>query len=98
MIYGLCRMIYLLRKYIISVPFIREAYIIRVSGSHRASDIIRDQTERISLKKKPDAKASGFFFMVREGGVEGMESTPKLRGLPWRFGFGGQQSPSVHRR
>ena len=64
-------MIYLLRKYeIISVPFMREAYIIRVSGFHRASDIIRDQRERISLKKKPDAKASGFFFMVREGGVE----------------------------
>ena len=59
MIYGSRRMIYLLRKYdIISVPFIREAY------------IIRDQRERISLKKKPDDKASGFFFMVREGGVE----------------------------
>ena len=36
-------MIYLLRKHdMISVPFIREAYIIRISGSHRVSDIIRD--------------------------------------------------------
>ena len=52
MIYGLRRMIYLLRKHdMISVPFIREAYIIRTSGSHRVSDIIRDQRERISLKK-----------------------------------------------
>ena len=46
------RMIYLLRKHdIISVPIIREAYIIRVSGYHRVSDIIRFRRERISLKK-----------------------------------------------
>ena len=56
MIYGLRRMIYLLRKHdIISVPSIRKAYIIRISGYHSASYIIRDQRERISLKKKPDA-------------------------------------------
>ena len=48
----LCRMIYLLRKHdIISVPIIREAYIIRNSGYHRVSDIIRFRRERISLKK-----------------------------------------------
>ena len=71
MIYGLRRMIYLLRKYdIISVPFIREAYIIRASGYHRASDIIRDQRERISLKKEGLPNGSPSFFMVREGGVE----------------------------
>ena len=55
-------MIYLLRKHdMISVPFIREAYIIRISGSHRVSDIIRDQRERISLKKRL-AFASRFFM------------------------------------
>ena len=36
MIYGLRRMIYLRCKHdIISVPIIREAYIIRISGFHR---------------------------------------------------------------
>ena len=59
MIYGSRRMIYLHCKHdIISVP----SYAKRISSA--------DQRERISLKKKPDAKASGFFFMVREGGVE----------------------------
>ena len=38
------------------------------------------------------------FCMVREGGVEGIESTPKLPGLPWSFGSGGRCSPSVRRR
>ena len=66
MIYGLRRMIYLLRKHdIISVPIIREAYIIRVSGFHRVSDIIRDQRERISLKKAL-AFASAFFLAQKE--------------------------------
>ena len=47
-----CHMIYLLRKHdMISVPFLREAYIIRISGSHSGSYIIRDHRERISLKK-----------------------------------------------
>ena len=65
MIYGLRRMIYLLRKHdIISVPIIREAYIIRVSGFHRVSDLIRDQRERISLKKAL-AFASAFFWWGR---------------------------------
>ena len=42
MIYGSCRMIYLLRKHdIISVPSYASAYIIRASGYHRASDITR---------------------------------------------------------
>ena len=69
MIYGLRRMIYLLRKHdIISVPIIREAYIIRVSGFHRVSDIIRFRRERISLKKSA-CKASGFFLVGEDGFV-----------------------------
>ena len=36
-------------------------------------------------------------YVVREGGVEGLESTPKLLGLPWSFGFGGRCSPSDRR-
>ena len=71
MIYGLRPMIYLLRKHeIISVPHIRKAYIIRISGSHRVSDITHDQRERISLKKEGLPNGSPSFFMVREGGVE----------------------------
>ena len=59
-------MIYLLRKHdLISVHFIREAYIIRISGFHLASDIIRDQRERISLKK--DRCSASVFF---PGGLE----------------------------
>ena len=37
------------------------------------------------------------FVMVREGGVEGIESTPKLLGLRWSFGSGGRCSPSLRR-
>ena len=42
-------------------------------------------------------KETGFRLsrMVREGGVEGIESTLKLRGLPWSFGFGDRCSPSL---
>ena len=62
-------MIYLLRKHdIISVPIIREAYIIRNSGYHRVSDIIRFRRERISLKKSA-CKASGFFLVGEDGFV-----------------------------
>ena len=69
MIYGLRRMIYLRCKHdIISVPFIRVAYIIRVSGYHSDSYIIRFRRERISLKKSA-CKASGF-FLVGEDGIE----------------------------
>ncbi len=52
MIYGISRIIYLLRKYdIISVPIIREAYIICEADIIPAGYIIRDKRERISLKK-----------------------------------------------
>ena len=62
-------MIYLLRKHdIISVPIIREAYIIRNSGYHRVSDIIRFRRERISLKKSA-CFASGFFLVGEDGFV-----------------------------
>ena len=50
MIYGLRRMIYLLRKHdIISVPFIREAYIINSAGiayhQHEVLYIIKPQRD-----------------------------------------------------
>ena len=52
MIYGLCRVIYLLRKHdMISVPFIRGSVYRLRSRYHRASDIVRFRRERISLKK-----------------------------------------------
>ena len=44
--------------------FIREAYIIRVSGYHGVRYIIRFQRERISLKKRL-AFASRFFLVTR---------------------------------
>ena len=66
MIYGLRRMIYLRCKHdIISVPFIRVAYIIRVSGYHSGSYIIRDQRERISLKKATCFRKSLFSWCER---------------------------------
>ena len=75
MIYCWRNMIYLLRKHeIISVPFIREVYIIRISGYHRASDIIRDQRERISLKKATCFRKS-LFFMERVTRLELATST-----------------------
>ena len=40
---------------------------IPLAGDPEVASIVRRVT---SLKKKPDAKASGFFFVVREGGVE----------------------------
>ena len=70
MIYGVRRMIYLRCKHdMISVPFIREAYIIRDSGYHSVSYIIRFRRERISLKKAPSQRL-GAFFLVREMGLE----------------------------
>ena len=54
----------------------------------------------LSVKARLTKKETGFRLsrMVREGGVEGLESTPKLLGLPWSFGFGGRCSPSLRRR
>ena len=87
MIYGLRRMIYLLRKHdIISVPIIREAYIIRVSGFHRVSDIIRDQRERISLKKSA-CFASGFFLVGEDGFEPSKRNAADLQSVP--FGHSG---------
>ncbi len=49
------RMIYLLRKYdIISVSFIREAYIICAADIIPTGYIIRDRRERVSLKKRDE--------------------------------------------
>ena len=48
-------------------------------------------------KTKKDIQTDVLFVLVREGGVEGLESTPKLLGLPWSFGFGGRCSPSIRR-
>ena len=83
----LCRMIYLLRKHdIISVPIIREAYIIRNSGYHRVSDIIRFRRERISLKKSA-CKASGFFLVGEDGFEPSKRNAADLQSVP--FGHSG---------
>ena len=63
MIYGLCRVIYLLRKYdIISVPFIREAYIICVA------DIIASAISSVTAGNgyhcKKKARLRVLFFLL----------------------------------
>ena len=63
MIYGIRRMIYLLRKHdIISVPLMRGSVYHPQSGSHTARYIIRFRRERISLKKETRCKSIGFLF------------------------------------
>ena len=62
MIYGIDRMIYFLRKCdIISVPNIREAYIICGADIIPFGYIIRDRRERISLLKSR-SDAVGFWY------------------------------------
>ena len=81
------RIIYLLRKHdIISVPIIREAYIIRNSGYHRVSDIIRFRRERISLKKSA-CFASGFFLVGEDGFEPSKRNAADLQSVP--FGHSG---------
>ena len=66
MIYGVRRMIYLRCKHdMISVPTYASAYIIRDSGYHSVSYIIRDRRERISLKKAPSQRLGAFFWCER---------------------------------
>ena len=80
-------MIYLLRKHdVISVPIIREAYIIRVSGYHRVSDIIRFRRERISLQKTR-CKASGLLLVGEDGFEPSKRNAADLQSVP--FGHSG---------
>ena len=76
----------------ISVPIIREAYIIRVSGYHRVSDIIRFRRERISLQKTR-CKASGLLLVGEDGFEPSKRNAADLQSVP--FGHSGTPPCSV---